>query len=45
MEPVLTLSASTRSTAGVLLLATVAVEYGGWFMLRVVRGGHPTTAS
>jgi Ni,Fe-hydrogenase I cytochrome b subunit len=44
MEPVLTLSASTRSTAGILLLAIVAIEYGGWFMLRVVRGGHPATA-
>src|SRR5215203_6482383 len=44
MEPFLTLSASTRSTAGVLLLTIVAVEYGGWFMLRVVRGRHPATA-
>jgi Ni,Fe-hydrogenase I cytochrome b subunit len=39
----LTLSADSRSTAGVLLLTIVAIEYGGWFMLRVVRGGQPAT--
>ena len=37
------LSADSRSTAGVLLLTLVAVEYGGWFMLRVVRGHQPAT--
>ncbi len=26
-----------------LLLTIVAIEYGGWFMLRVVRGGQPAT--
>ena len=34
----------TRSTAGVLLLTILFIEYGGWFMLRVVRGRQPTTA-
>jgi hypothetical protein len=34
----LTLSADAKMTAGILLLAVVAVEYGGTFMLRVVRG-------
>jgi hypothetical protein len=32
------LSDSARQTAGILLIAVVAVEYGGIFMLRVVRG-------
>jgi hypothetical protein len=27
----------------VLLLTIVAVEFGGWFMLQVVRGGQPAT--
>jgi hypothetical protein len=39
----LTLSADSRTTAGVLLLTIVAVEYGGWFMLRVLRGRQPAT--
>jgi hypothetical protein len=34
----LLLSEDARSTAGILLLTIVAVEYGGTFMLRVVRG-------
>ena len=34
----LALSEDARSTAGILLLTIVAVEYGGTFMLRVVRG-------
>ncbi len=38
MDPTLSLSAGTRGTAGVLLLTIVAVEYGGTFMLRLVRG-------
>jgi hypothetical protein len=39
------LSADSRTTAGVLLLTIVAVESGGWFMLRVVRAGtRPATA-
>ena len=40
MHTILLLSASSRSTAGVLLLTIVAIEYGGWFMLRVVRDRH-----
>ena len=43
METALTLSSDTRSTAGILLLTVVAVESGGWFMLRVVRGAEPAT--
>ena len=43
METTLALSAGSRSTAGVLLLTIVAIEYGGWFMLRVVRGRQPAT--
>ena len=43
MHSTLTLSHDTLSTAGVLLLTLVAVEYGGWFMLRVVRGCQPAT--
>jgi len=43
MQATLTLSHGTLSTAGVLLLTIVAIEYGGWFMLRVVRGRQPTT--
>jgi hypothetical protein len=37
------LSTDSKTTAGVLLLSIVAIEYGGWFMLRVVRGRQPTT--
>jgi putative transposase len=43
MQTTLLLSSNPRSTAGVLLLTIVAIEYGGWFMLRVVRGRQPTT--
>jgi Ni,Fe-hydrogenase I cytochrome b subunit len=43
METTFLLSADSRSTAGILLLTIVAIEYGGWFMLRVVRGGQPAT--
>jgi len=43
MEETLTLSADARTTAGILLLAVVAVEYGGTFMLRIVRGRVPMT--
>jgi Ni,Fe-hydrogenase I cytochrome b subunit len=39
----LTLSADTRTTAGILLLTIVAVEYGGWFMLRIIRGNQSAT--
>jgi hypothetical protein len=43
MHTILLLSANSRSTADVLLLTIVAIEYGGWFMLRVVRGRQPAT--
>jgi hypothetical protein len=43
MHMPLLLSADSRTTAGVLLLTIVAIEYGGWFMLRVVRGRQPAT--
>jgi hypothetical protein len=38
-----TLSSDTRTTAGILLLTLVAVEYGGVVMLRMVRGRRPAT--
>lgn len=37
------LSSDTTTTAGILLLTTVFVEYGGLFVLRIVRGSLPTT--
>jgi hypothetical protein len=39
----LTLAEDAQRTAGILLLALVAVEWGGTFMLRVVAGGVPAT--
>jgi hypothetical protein len=44
MEAAISLSQDARSTAGILLLTIVAVEYGGTFMLRVVRGRVAATA-
>ena len=44
MIGLLRLSTSARSTAGVLLLTVVAVEYGGTYMLRIVRGRVPMTS-
>src|SRR6266511_491732 len=38
------LTNDTTSTAGILLVAVVAIEYGGTFMLKVVRGKVPLTA-
>jgi len=35
---VVELSEDARTTAGILLLTIVAVEYGGTFVLRIVRG-------
>jgi hypothetical protein len=43
MEPTLLLSSNARTTSGIILLTVVAVEYGGWFMLRVVRRQQPAT--
>jgi hypothetical protein len=39
----LVLTAPTQQTAGILLILIVTIEYGGWFMLRVVRGGQAAT--
>jgi hypothetical protein len=39
----LTLSTEGRTAAGILLLTIMAVEFGGLFMLRVVRGEEPAT--
>jgi Ni,Fe-hydrogenase I cytochrome b subunit len=44
MHTTLVLSPDTLNTSGIILLTIVAVEYGGWFMLRVVRGNQPATA-
>ena len=43
MDPTLALSAQTRSTAGILLVTIVAVEYGGLFVLGIVRGRQKMT--
>ena len=37
------MSADSRTTAGILLLTTVAIEYGGWFLTRIARGRVPMT--
>ena len=39
----LSLSNDSRTTAGILLLTIVAVEFGGLAMLRIVRGHQPAT--
>ena len=43
MNAALSLSNDSRTTAGILLLTIVAVEYGGITMLRIVRGRQPAT--
>jgi hypothetical protein len=43
MEPTLVLSDASRSTAGILLLTLTLVEFGGWYMLRLVTGRAPAT--
>jgi hypothetical protein len=43
MDLALTLSPAASTTAGVLLLTIVAVEWGGTFMLKIVRGRAPMT--
>ena len=40
----LQLSDDAARVAGILLLSVVAIEWGGTFMLRVVRGSVPATA-
>jgi hypothetical protein len=43
VNPTIALSAETRSTAGILLLAIVFVESGGLFVLGIVRGRQQMT--
>jgi drug/metabolite transporter superfamily protein YnfA len=43
MIQALTLSNESRTTAGILLLTILAVEFGGLTMLRIVRGRQPAT--
>ena len=43
MPATLTLSSDSRTTAGILLLTILAVEYGGLTVLRIVRGSQPAT--
>jgi hypothetical protein len=43
MNETLLLSADTRFTGGILLLTIVAVESGGWLMLRVLGDQQPAT--
>jgi hypothetical protein len=43
MTATLVLSDAAARVAGVLLLSVVAIEWGGTFMLRVVRGRVPLT--
>jgi hypothetical protein len=38
VTPLLELSTDTRRTGGVLLLTVLAIEWGGWYLLRVARG-------
>jgi hypothetical protein len=44
MGTTITLSSQGRTTAGILLLTIVAVEYGGTYMVRIVRGKVPVTS-
>ncbi len=39
----MSLSASSRTTAGILLLTIVFIEYGGTYILRIVRGNEALT--
>lgn len=39
----LALSANTRVTIGIFFLTLLAVEYGGYFILRVVQGRQTVT--
>ena len=37
MEEALALSDASRRTAGILLLSILAIEFGGWYMLRILQ--------
>lgn len=43
MSEALLLSADARTTAGVLLLTIVGIEFGGTYVLRILRGRKPMT--
>ena len=43
MDATLTLSSSSTTTAGVILLTVLAVEWGGLVVLRITRGRRPAT--
>jgi Ni,Fe-hydrogenase I cytochrome b subunit len=43
MDPTFALSADSRIISGLLLLTIVAIEAGGWFLLRVIQGQVPAT--
>ena len=43
VDPKLQLSSDSRTTAGVILLTILFVEFGGWTVLRMVRGHQPGT--
>jgi hypothetical protein len=38
-----TLSDASRTIAGVVLLTVTTIEFGGWFLTRIVRGKVPMT--
>ena len=44
MDATITLSDPTRFTAGILLLTIVTIEFGGTYLLRIVRGAAPATS-
>ncbi|MGA8117275.1 MAG: hypothetical protein WCA46_26880 [Actinocatenispora sp.] len=39
----LALSSESRIIAGAVLLTVVTIQFGGWFMTRIARGGVPMT--
>jgi hypothetical protein len=43
MEPTLILSETAARVAGVVLLTVVTIEFGGAYVLKLVRGGTPAT--
>ena len=43
MEPTLILSPAAQATAGTLLLTITLVEFGGWYVLRLVTGHREAT--
>ena len=43
MDPTLVLSDPARTVAGIILLTVPTIEFGGMFLLRIVRGSVPMT--